>query len=247
MDRNTRLFKTTIIYFIGTFGSKLLIFFLLPLYSNYLSTEQYGNLSLVTNIVPLIGPIFTLQITETIFRFLCTAKEEEKSDYISNAIFLLFAGIMLFIITYIPIAIITKFEYTFLFMMYFIANYLGIFVQQVLRGFGKNIDYSITGVLSTIVQLLINVVMIKFIYEKSILLATIIGSTVIIIYALFRIRIFRYINKKLISKHTIKKMLRYSLPLVPNQISWWFNDTVGLYILRLFVGASATRNNKFIK
>ena len=161
MDRNSRLFKTTIIYFIGTFGSKLLIFFLLPLYSNYLTTEQYGNLSLVTNIVPLIGPIFTLQITETIFRFLCTAKEEEKSHYISNATFLLFVGIMLFIITYIPIAIITKFEYTFLFMMYFIANYLGIFVQQILRGFGKNIDYSITGVLSTIVQLLINVVMKK--------------------------------------------------------------------------------------
>lgn len=246
MDRNKRLFKTTIIYFIGTFGSKLLIFFLLPLYSNYLSTEQYGNLNLITNLVPLIGPIFTLQITETIFRFLCTAKEEEKSKYISNAVFLLLFGLSLFVIIYIPLAIITKFEYTILFMAYFITNYLAIFLQQVLRGFGKNIDYSVTGIISTLSQLLINILMIKVIYEKSILLATTMGSIFIMIYTLFRIKFFKYINIKLISKTIIKEMLKYSLPLIPNQISWWFNDTVGLYILRFFVGPSATRNNKLI-
>ena len=132
MDRNKRLVKTTIIYFIGTFGSKLLIFFLLPLYSNWLSTGQYGNLNLLTNVVPLIGPIFTLQITETIFRFLCTAKEEERAQYISNAFFLLFAGLLIFSIIYIPIAIVTKFEYSILFIVYFITNYLAMFFQQVL-------------------------------------------------------------------------------------------------------------------
>ena len=83
MERNKRLFKTTIIYFIGTFGSKLLVFFLMPLYSAYLSTEQFGTVNLITNIVPLVGPVFTLQVTETIFRFLCTSKgEDEKKKYI---------------------------------------------------------------------------------------------------------------------------------------------------------------------
>ena len=243
MDRNKRLVKTTIIYFIGTFGSKLLIFFLLPLYSNWLSTGQYGNLNLLTNVVPLIGPIFTLQITETIFRFLCTAKEEERAQYISNAFFLLFAGLLIFSIIYIPIAIVTKFEYSILFIVYFITNYLAMFFQQVLRGLGKNVDYSITGIISTLMQLLINIAMIRILYEKSILLATIVGSAIVVVYALIRTRFIKYINIKLISKNIVKKMLKYSLPLIPNQISWWFNDTVGLYILRVFAGSSATRNN----
>lgn len=243
MDRNKRLVKTTIIYFIGTFGSKLLIFFLLPLYSNWLSTGQYGNLNLLTNVVPLIGPIFTLQITETIFRFLCTAKEEERAQYISNAFFLLFVGLLIFSIIYIPIAIVTKFEYSILFIVYFITNYLAMFFQQVLRGLGKNVDYSITGIISTLMQLLINIAMIRILYEKSILLATIVGSAIVVVYALIRTRFIKYINIKLISKKIIKKMLKYSLPLIPNQISWWFNDTVGLYILRFFAGSSATRNN----
>lgn len=243
MDRNKRLVKTTIIYFIGTFGSKLLIFFLLPLYSNWLSTGQYGNLNLLTNVVPLIGPIFTLQITETIFRFLCTAKEEERAQYISNAFFLLFVGLLIFSIIYIPIAIVTKFEYSILFIVYFITNYLAMFFQQVLRGLGKNVDYSITGIISTLMQLLINIAMIRILYEKSILLATIVGSAIVVVYALIRTRFIKYINIKLISKNIVKKMLKYSLPLIPNQISWWFNDTVGLYILRFFAGSSATRNN----
>lgn len=245
MERDKRLFKTTIIYFIGSFGSKLLVFFLLPLYSKYLSVEQYGNLNLVTNLLPLIGPIFTLQVTETIFRFLCTAKKQEKGKYISNAIFLLFCGFIAFLILYIPISIATNFKYFTLFMLYFIMNYLAIFLQQVLRGMSKNIDYSITGVILTVIQLIVNMLLIKVIYEKSILVANITGSIVVIIYIIFRIKFFKYIKIKWISKDIIKQMLSYSLPLIPNQISWWFNDTVGLYILNLFAGSSNTRNNKY--
>lgn len=221
-----------------------MVFFLLPLYSKYLSTEQYGTINLITNILPLIGPIFTLQITETIFRFLCTAKEEEKNKYISNAFFVLVCGIAGFCVIYIPIAIITKFEYLTLFMLYFIFSYLATFLQQLLRGLGKNTDYSITGVLATIIQLCVNIAMIKLIYEKSILLATIVSSIVIIIYVFIRLNLFKKIQIKMISKDVLKKMLKYSLPLVPNQISWWFNDTVGLYILRCFTGVSDTRSNK---
>lgn len=249
MDRNKRLLKTTIIYFIGTFGSKLLVFFLLPLYSTYLTTEQYGKINLVINLIPLIGPVFTLQITETIFRFLCTARKEDKKAYISNAIFIFLLGIVTFIVIYLPIMFITKFEYTYLFMLYFILNYFAMFLQQILRGMRKNIDYSITGILQTLVQACVNIFMIKVIYEKSILMSVIIASTIVIIYALFKTNLFKYLKAKLVSKKILKEMLVYSLPLIPNQISWWFNDIVGLYILKFFIGTSATgitsMSNKF--
>ena len=49
MERNKRLAKTTLIYFIGTFGSKILIFFLMPYYSHFLTAEQYGSINLIIN------------------------------------------------------------------------------------------------------------------------------------------------------------------------------------------------------
>lgn len=241
MERNKRLLKTTIIYFIGTFGSKLLVFFLMPLYAANLSTEQFGTVNLVTNIAPLIGPIFTLQVTETIFRFLCTCNDEkEKKSYLTNSFIIFLLGILAFTIIYIPLCIITKFEYSYLFIIYFVFNYFATYLQQVLRGVKKNIDYSITGVVSTLIQLVINIVLIKYIHERSILLATAIGSIIITIYALIRLNFFKYIEIKLFSKSVIKEMLKYSLPLVPNQISWWLNGTAGLYILEYFCETSAT-------
>ncbi len=241
MERNKRLFKTTIIYFIGTFGSKLLVFFLMPLYSAYLSTEQFGTVNLITNIVPLIGPVFTLQVTETIFRFLCTSKDEdEKKKYITNSFIIFLIGITVFILFYIPICIITKFQYAYLFILYFIFNYLATYLQQVLRGVRKNVDYTITGVLSTLIQLIINIVFIKYIHERGMILAIVVGSVTITIYALIRLKFFKYINFKLFSKNMIKEMLKYSIPLVPNQISWWLNGTAGIYILEYFCGTAST-------
>lgn len=241
MERNKRLFKTTIIYFIGTFGSKLLVFFLMPLYAENLSTEQFGAVNLVTNIVPLIGPVFTLQVTETIFRFLCTSKsEDEKKTYITNSFVIFVLGILVFILCYIPICIVTQFQYSYLFIIYFIFNYLSLYLQQILRGTGKNIDYSITGVLSTLIQLIVNIVLIKYIQERSILLSTTLGTIVITLYVLIRLKFFSYVDIKLFNSTIIKKMLHYSLPLVPNQISWWLNGTAGLYILQFFCGTAST-------
>ena len=39
--RYRNLFRNTIIFGLGTFGSKLLVFFLLPLYTAYLTPEMY--------------------------------------------------------------------------------------------------------------------------------------------------------------------------------------------------------------
>lgn len=203
MERNKRLFKTTIIYFIGTFGSKLLVFFLMPLYSAYLSTEQFGTVNLITNIVPLIGPVFTLQVTETIFRFLCTSRDEDEK-YITNSFIIFLIGIAIFMLMYIPICIITKFQYAYLFVLYFVFNYFGIYLQQVLRGVRKNVDYTITGVLSTLIQLIINIVFIKYIHERSMLLAYAVGSITITVYALIRLQFFKYIKFKLFSKNIIR-------------------------------------------
>ena len=36
-----------------------------------------------------------------------------------------------------------------------------------------------------------------------------------------------------------KKMIRYSLPLIPDYISWWFNNASDRYILAFFSTTSA--------
>ena len=118
MNRNKRMLKNTLIYFIGNFGSKLLSFFLLPIYTNYLSPEKFGKIDLVLSIVPLIGPVVTLQATESIFRFLFDCKtHEKKTKAISSALLIYLVGMLLFLVPYTLYCVITNFEYSVLFIL----------------------------------------------------------------------------------------------------------------------------------
>lgn len=240
MDRNSRMIKTTLIYFIGSFGSKILAFFLLPLYTKYLNPIQFGNVDLVLSVIPLIGPVFTLQTTESIFRFLFNCDTEEKKQVSISTAFLIYClGMGSFIICFVPYAIITKFEYAFTFSVYFITLYLSIFAQQILRAFQKNISYAITGIISTVVQAVINILLIREIQEKALLLAPLVASCIVAIYAIYKIQLWKYICLRKVSKDEVKRQLIYGIPLVPNQICWWFNGIVGKYIVSFFVGVSA--------
>lgn len=240
MNRNNRMLKTTLIYFIGNFGSKLLSFLLLPLYTYWLKPEQFGEIDLIINIVPLIGPIFTLQTSETIFRFLfeCNTVEEKKYN-ITNAFFIYICGMICFFILYIPYCILTNFKYSMLFGIYFMMLYLSLFIQQLMRGFQKNILYSSSGIISALIHGVTNIILIKIIAEKSLLVAPILSAITISILGILKIKLFLFLDFKLIDLQIIKKQLKYSLPLVPNQICWWFNGAVGKYIINFFIGTSA--------
>lgn len=240
MDRNKRMFKTTIIYFIGNFGSKLLSFFLLPIYTAWLDPNAFGKIDLILNIVPLIGPIFTLQTTESIFRFLFDCKSETDIKKNITAAFAIYIfGFFSFLVLFIPYCYFTNFEYSILFILYFLFLYLGIFVQQVMRGFHQNTGYAISGIISTLVQGITNIILIQIIAENSLLIAPILSSLCIFVFGFFKTKLFKYIHINYLEINTIKKQLQYAIPLVPNQVCWWFNGVVGKYIVNFFVGGNA--------
>lgn len=68
-ERNKYLFKNTAIFVIGNFATKLISFFLVPLYTNALTTEQYGAADLVTTVCTVLGPVLILNISEGVMRF----------------------------------------------------------------------------------------------------------------------------------------------------------------------------------
>ena len=68
-SRNKYLIKNTLVFILGNLGSKLISFFLIPLYTNALTTTQYGTADLVTTVSTVAVPILTLNICESVMRF----------------------------------------------------------------------------------------------------------------------------------------------------------------------------------
>ena len=58
-----KLGKNTLLMVVGNFASKLLTFFLVPLYTYCLSTSEYGISDLMSTTISLIVPFLTLTIT----------------------------------------------------------------------------------------------------------------------------------------------------------------------------------------
>lgn len=95
--------------------------------------------------------------------------------------------------------------------------------MQISRGLGDNKTYAVGSfitVLSTIIFNILFLVVIKL-GANGMLLATMSGQVVASIYYFISLKLYKYIKMNFYKKETLKKLLKYSIPLIPNAISWW--------------------------
>ena len=64
-----KLLTDTGLFALSSFGSRFLVFFLAPLYTYVLSTEQFGTVDLLQTTVIFLYPLLTLSISEAVLRF----------------------------------------------------------------------------------------------------------------------------------------------------------------------------------
>ena len=57
--KSKKLLSDTLLFFIGSIGSKFIQFFLVPLYTYTLSTIEYGTSDLLLTTVNFLMPIFS--------------------------------------------------------------------------------------------------------------------------------------------------------------------------------------------
>lgn len=252
MSKEKTLIKNTIIYAIGNFGSKILAFILLPLYTYYLSTDDYGYFDLITTTIMLLTPIITFQIYDGLYRYLLDSKNyEDSSNTISNAFFITVKNLIIFNIMYIIFIQFKSFKYEYIILLQIDFNILSGLVTQISRGFKKNVQYSISGILCTIVTLSSNVLFIVVMNLRvgSLIISNILASIIVIVYLEHNLKIHKYIKFKLENNMIKKQLIIYSIPLIPNVISWWLMNVSDRYLLTFYKGVEANGiyaiSNKF--
>ncbi|MFA5659651.1 MAG: polysaccharide biosynthesis protein, partial [Oscillospiraceae bacterium] len=65
----SKLFSNTIVFAVGTFSSKILVFLLLPLYTRALTQGQLGTVDLIVQMANLMIPVVTVSVAEAVIRF----------------------------------------------------------------------------------------------------------------------------------------------------------------------------------
>ena len=243
MSREGRLAKNTLIISFGTFLPKLASFITLPLLTAYLTKAEYGTYDLITVLVSLLLPAATLQIQAAAFRFLIDvrADEEQKKAIISSIfVFIIPTSAIMLIILYFVLSGQSISVRVFI-CLYFLADIIVNVARQICRGISKNVDYSISAIISAFGKMVFAVI---FVYwMKMGLTGTVIAlfaaSTISFFYLFFRVRLYKYISLKYFDSKKLKEMLDYSWPMVPNSMSGWVMRVSDRFVVTAFMGIGA--------
>jgi O-antigen/teichoic acid export membrane protein len=239
MSKEKKLVKNTLIYFIGNFSSKFLSLLLLPFYTNYLDPSQYGYADIILSTVSLMTPIITFQLMDGSYRYTINSTDKhEQSKVISSAVNIILRNFIIADLIFILIAGIIHVKFMVLILLQLNFTVINTYILQISRGLRKNHIYSIAGVLSTFVMLSLNIILIAFsgLKVEGLLISNIASYIVSIIYVTCRLRLWEYINFKNIEKNTVKKLIVYSLPLLPNYLNWWVMNLSDRFIINYKLG-----------
>lgn len=232
-SREKNLIKDTGIFAIGNFASKILTFLLVPLYTNILTTEDYGISSLITTTISLLYPVLTLAIGESMLRF-SMDKEENSKKVFSLSLLLMGMSVLLVLCGTFFIQDISGeiADYWLYFVVYYAVYMLQDGLAQYVKGLGYIKLYALQGVAQTLVLVLMNVLFLVVMNRglEGFLLATILGYTAAIVVTFFGGRLYRQFELGM-DTALIKRMIVYSLPMVPTQVGWWLNGSLDKYML----------------
>ena len=245
MNKYKYLGKNIGLLTLSSFGTKLLSFFLVPLYTHLLSTTDYGIYDIFSTTISLAIPILTVNIHDGVLRFLLDKDEKD-----SKGIFT--AGLRLVVGSSILVAwatlVIAKFELISViakYPVYFVAMYVSVAFYQLLSNYARGVecikDVSISGVISAVTGILLNIVLLAYcrIGLDGYFIATIMASIVPSIYLWFKLDIKAQIYFGRIDTELRRKMLVYSAPLVLNAIGWWVNSASDRYVVTALCGIAA--------
>ena len=226
-----RVLSNSIIYTISGLLQKCFSFFLLPLYTAYLTTEDYGVTSLSSSFILTMSFIVSLSLFNSIMRFYVDYKSDQtklKRFYGTVTNFVLLSSVIWFIlltvfrtplshyvfsdIDYYPIIAVTLLSLAF--------NCQHTIYTYILRSEQRALKASILDIVYFLVSVAINVyfVVVLKLGALGVVLTACIANFLYMLYFFIDV----YVSKKMsfcLDYKMLKSALNYSIPLIPHNLA----------------------------
>lgn len=240
-SRGRYLAKNTAIFAIGNVASRLISFFLVPLYTNILTTAEYGVVDLVNTLCTVLAPILILNINEAVMRFALDKGANYKK--IMSTGLTVFVGAILFGILVIPASSLFSEVAPYSTYIYFYTVTLAgsqLFLCY-LRGKENIAFYSVGSVLQTMTIALFNILFLAVLHKgiKGYFLAYIISNIITILFAFIAGNVREVIRNYKFDIKLTKEMAAYSVVLIPNTFMWWIMNSSDRVMVTSIIGVAA--------
>lgn len=246
MDQKYKVLVKNVGYLIiSNFASKILVFLLVPLYTNALTTEEYGCYDAVVTTIQFITPLVILNITDGVMRYLLDKSNSEKeiieigNKYVVLGIVLssIFLGLnsIFHVLSFLN-------GYEIYALGYSVFYLLNSYYIQYAKGLNQVKVMAVAGTLGTISTLVANIVLLYYFKcgVEGFFVANILGIGIPTFFYFVKLKAWENISFRSNNKVIEKNMLLYSIPLIFNTIGWTINSSLDKYCVIYFMGISAS-------
>lgn len=255
MSSKKRVVKNAFLYTFSNFLIRAFNFFLLPLYTSFLTTADYGTTNLIKNFTSVMSVICVFSSYAAVARFYADYKDnEEKTRKLFGTLltFTVISGTFFAILICLFKTIFVKYFFKGIpfFPTIFIAV-IGItfgclynMYQYILKGTENARKSAVTSICYFFVMLGLNILFVVFMKmgANGVVLATLLTNLICSIYMLYSLIKDRTIKLGIDFK-ILKEVLQYSIPLIPHDLSTtisslfssiFINDSYSLSSLGLY-------------
>lgn len=240
MSRNKELVKNTIIIAIGRIFTQFISFLLLPVYTHYLSTAEYGTFDIIITCTGLIAPILSLQLERAIFRFLVDARNDKdlQEKVLSTTFVTIIPPIVLTVVVMPILGLAFNLAYWQYIALIIISAIISNIALQIPRGLGNNVHFSVGSMIVGITNGVISIIAVALLHSGiiGILIANIVAHCAGAIYIFIVTKMYKRIRFSRRDKKTLKELLKFSIPMIPNDICYWVISISDRVLIFLFLG-----------
>lgn len=236
-QHDSRFLKSSAAYFIGSFLSKLALFFMLPLYTGTIPVGDMGTYDAVTALAVLVSSVLFFDVGVGLLRF-SASDSEQRDRVLASGLFLILClsvgylviGSVLFFGLDLPMAPFA--------LLYGLLNALFAASGMVARAYGKANLYALAGVASTLVQIALNLILIFSVGlgVESLYISYAAGAAIGVVMLLGGCPMPRF---SMLDLSVVRRLIRFCLPLGASAASYWVLTSFGRVAVTLWVGEAS--------
>ena len=231
-NRIAFLLGNTLVFALGGLAIKAVSLVLMPLYTTAMTAGEYGTAELLNSAIEIVLPLLSAGVVEALYRF-SIDDDVPKDELFAGSLVVLGVGVVCAGGLCALGSVLWDMEHAGSFFVLFCSVCLFKATTQLARGLGhvrRFVAYGLINALAMVVSTYLLLVRARLGVEGYLWSFTI-GYLVGGVVAFLGSAEYRLLAPFRVDRVLLRRMLVYSLPLVPNLLSWWLVSVSGRYVV----------------
>ena len=226
------LLGNTLVFALGGLAVKAVSLVLMPLYTTALTTGEYGTAELLNSAIEIVLPLLSLGVVEALYRF-SIDDDVAKKELFANSLLVLGGGVVCTGALCSLAGAVWGMKHGVSFFALFCSVCFFKATTQLARGLGHVRRFVAYGLLNALTMVFSTYLLLVHAragidgYLWSFTVGYLVGGMA----AFLGSAEYRLLVPFRADRVLLRRMLVYSLPLVPNLLSWWLVSVSGRYVV----------------